>query len=42
MILGISLSLLELKKIRVANLLPGILVAPLIVWVLERLYGAPP
>ena len=33
-ILGIGLSLLELKKIRVANLLPGIVIAPLIVWLL--------
>ena len=33
-ILGIGLSLLELKKIRVANLLPGIAIAPLIVWLL--------
>ena len=34
MILGIGLSLLELKKIRVANLLPGIAIAPLLVWLL--------
>ena len=34
LILGIGLTLLEIKKIRVANLLPGILIAPLIVWVL--------
>ena len=33
-ILGIGLSLLELKKIRVANLLPGIAIAPLLVWLL--------
>ena len=33
-ILGIGLSLLELKKIRVANLLPSIVIAPLIVWLL--------
>ena len=36
-ILGIGLSLLELKKIRVANLLPAIPVAPLIVWILANL-----
>ncbi len=34
-ILGIGLSLLELKKIRVANLLPSIAIAPLIVWLLD-------
>ena len=33
-ILGIGLSLLELKKIRVVNLLPSIAIAPLIVWLL--------
>ena len=33
-IIGIGLSLLELKKIRVANLLPSIAIAPLIVWLL--------
>lgn len=31
-ILGIGLSLLEVKRIRVANLLPSIAIAPLIVW----------
>ena len=35
-LLGLALSsLLEIKKIRVGNMLPGLLVAPLIVWVLE-------
>ena len=29
-------SLLEIKKIRVGNMLPGLLIAPLIVWVLSR------
>ncbi len=34
-LLGLALSsLLEIKKIRVGNMLPGLLVAPLIVWVL--------
>lgn len=32
--LGIGLSLLELKKIRIANLLPSIAIAPLLVWLL--------
>lgn len=35
LILGIGLSLLNLKKIRVANLLPAIVFAPLIVVILE-------
>ena len=34
LILGIGLTLLELKRIRVANLLPAIACAPLIVWLL--------
>ena len=35
-LLGLALSsLLEIKKIRVGNMLPGLLVAPLIVWVLS-------
>lgn len=33
--LGIS-NLLEIKKIRVGNFLPALVIAPLIVWVLER------
>lgn len=37
LILGISLILLDLKKIRVANLLPAILLAPLIVILLQAL-----
>ncbi len=37
LILGISLILLDLKKIRVANLLPAILIAPLIVLILQAL-----
>ena len=34
-ILGIGLTLLELKRNRVANLLPSIAVAPLLVWLLD-------
>ena len=35
-LLGLALSsLLEIKKIRVGNMLPGLLVAPVIVWVLS-------
>jgi uncharacterized membrane protein YqgA involved in biofilm formation len=35
-LLGLALSsLLEIKKIRVGNMLPGLLIAPLIVWVLS-------
>lgn len=34
LILGIGLTLLELKKIRIANLLPSIAIAPLLVWLL--------
>ncbi|HEY5730261.1 MAG TPA: DUF554 domain-containing protein [Anaerolineales bacterium] len=37
-LLGLAISsLLEIKKIRVVNMLPGLLVAPLIVWVLSFL-----
>jgi len=32
LLLGISLRLLDLKEIRVANLLPGVVLAPLFVW----------
>ncbi len=36
LLIGIGISnLLEIKKIRVGNMLPGLLVAPLIVWVLS-------
>lgn len=35
LILGIGLTLLDLKKIRVANFLPAIAIAPGIVWVLQ-------
>ncbi len=38
LILGIALLLLDLKKVRVANLLPAIIIAPLIVVLLE-LFG---
>ncbi len=38
LILGIALLLLDLKKVRVANLLPAIIIAPLIVILLE-LFG---
>jgi uncharacterized membrane protein YqgA involved in biofilm formation len=35
-LLGLALSnLLEIKKIRVGNMLPGLAVAPLIVWILS-------
>ena len=35
-LLGLAMSsLLEIKKIRVGNMLPGLLVAPLIVWILS-------
>ena len=37
LILGIGLTLLDLKKIRVANLLPAIVIAPGIVWGLQIL-----
>jgi uncharacterized membrane protein YqgA involved in biofilm formation len=40
LILGISLLLLEIKRIRVANLLPALLIAPLIVAALQAL-GVP-
>jgi uncharacterized membrane protein YqgA involved in biofilm formation len=37
-LLGLALSsLLEIKKIRVGNMLPGLLIAPLIVWILSLL-----
>jgi len=37
-LIGLAISsLLEIKKIRVGNMLPGLLVAPVIVWVLSRL-----
>jgi uncharacterized membrane protein YqgA involved in biofilm formation len=33
MLMGVGISnLLEIKKIRVGNMLPGLLAAPLIVW----------
>ena len=35
-LLGLAISsLLEIKKIRVGNMLPGLLVAPVIVWMIE-------
>ncbi len=35
-LMGLALSnLLEIKKIRVANMLPALAIAPLIVWVLS-------
>jgi len=37
LIVGIGLMLLEIKKIRLANLLPGIFIAPLLVYLLELL-----
>jgi len=34
-LIGLAISsLLEIKKIRVGNMLPGLLIAPIIVWVL--------
>jgi uncharacterized membrane protein YqgA involved in biofilm formation len=36
-LIGLAISsLLEIKKIRVGNMLPGLLIAPLIVWILSR------
>lgn len=35
LILGIGLPLLDLKKIRIANLLPAIAIAPAIIWLLQ-------
>jgi len=36
-LLGLAMSsLLEIKKMRVGNMLPGLLIAPLIVWVVSR------
>jgi len=38
LLLGLAISnLLEIKKIRVGNFLPALVVAPLIVWILNRL-----
>ncbi|HNM38292.1 MAG TPA: DUF554 family protein, partial [Anaerolineales bacterium] len=38
LLMGVGISnLLELKKIRVGNFLPALVVAPLIVWVLGKL-----
>jgi uncharacterized membrane protein YqgA involved in biofilm formation len=37
LIVGIGLMLLELKRIRLANLLPSIFIAPLIVFILTLL-----
>lgn len=37
LIIGIALILLELRRIRIANLLPGIIFAPLIVYILNLL-----
>jgi uncharacterized membrane protein YqgA involved in biofilm formation len=36
MLLGLGLLLLDIKRIRVANLLPGLAIAPLIVAILAR------
>src|SRR5512145_2972842 len=37
-LIGLAISnLLEIKKIRVANMLPGLVIAPLIVWILSLL-----
>jgi uncharacterized protein len=41
-LIGLAISsLLEIKKIRVGNMLPGLLVAPLIVWVLSYFLISP-
>lgn len=40
LIVGIGLMLLEIKRIRLANLLPGLLIAPLIVYLLDVLKAA--
>ena len=37
LIVGIALRLLELREIRVANLLPALVIAPIIVGVVDRL-----
>lgn len=37
--LGIAINMLELKKIRIANFLPALLVAPLIVWLSGIIQG---
>lgn len=37
MIVGLGLNLLEVAKIRVASLLPALLLAPLLVWISERI-----
>jgi uncharacterized membrane protein YqgA involved in biofilm formation len=34
-IMGVGLKLLNIKELKLANYLPGLAVAPLIVWVLE-------
>jgi len=39
-LIAVALSnLLEIKKIRTASYLPGLLVTPLIMWILERFFG---
>jgi uncharacterized membrane protein YqgA involved in biofilm formation len=35
-LLGMALRLAEIKRVRVANLLPALIIAPLIVWLLSR------
>lgn len=37
LILGIALLLLDLRRVRVANFLPAIAIAPLLAWLVERL-----
>lgn len=37
MILGLGLNLLDVAKVRVASLLPALLLAPLLIWIAERI-----
>jgi uncharacterized membrane protein YqgA involved in biofilm formation len=39
-LLGVGLRLLDLKPVRVANFLPGLVVAPVLVWVFEAISAA--
>ena len=39
-LLGVGLRLLDLKAVRVANFLPGLVVAPVLVWVFEAISAA--
>ncbi len=37
MMIGIAINLLELRRVRVANMLPALVIAPLLVWLVVRL-----